>query len=822
MTNPLDDLKRISLEMEQAADLAALKTLFFRLKEIEQNNPDDFDVFVAVNQARQHLVARGTALQQQTAPRLAPAMPPVTPLTPAASFPGTAAPATPEPAPATPLEPATPQVPEVVPAPPPSAFTKSVPPASARPPVKPPVPAAATPAPSHSRSNRNRALVFGAIGGLAIAIGLIVFVVYQSGKGSAGDTPGARAVQVDLATVPPGASVRVIPAQAASAGSSGTTCTSNCRLSLAPGDYQVTASLAGFEPAAGSVRVTVGRRAEMSLTLQPQTQSLRLLTDLDQGKVVLDSQPPADLQEGQLVFDKVPRGSHTVKIAGRSGDVSFSFDIGDARLPAVVGPVTAHNMMAVLVASFGWKARVVTSAPLKLAVNGQPEGDVGPAGKDVASFQPGMDEIVVGEGREQRKMSETFGTTPMLTAFLKSDVNAGTLIVSAGQDDVRVFLNDKEYRRRTQRGQLRIQTLGKVTVRVAKNGFLDQPPQTAEVKKGEEVRLQFVLKPQPQFGSLQIRGGMPGAEVILNQKSVGSVGPDGVFNYDTVQPGEGAIELRHAQYTPKRLQRRFQAGQAVVLTGADVVLVSANATIHLTRSPAASTVTYRRAEETAAHEVRGNQIELPAGSYVVAASAPGFTETTTRLQLVGGENRAVDLTLTRERPAAPTPAPVVTHGIADFEDPQSWKKEGDVWVHKGGGFLPYKVPAKGVFTFTVQLLKGGSVFRAGKIRWCLQYIDSNNYLLSELDRRNFWTGVVEKGEKLERKKATHNLESPKAFTIQIDVTSEQLVQKLRAGNAWIVLDTFTEAGRDFSKGKFGFLVQGNDEIAISDFTFVGK
>jgi hypothetical protein len=418
-------------------------------------------------------------------------------------------------------------------------------------------------------------------------------------------------------------------------------------------------------------------------------------------------------------------------------------------------------------------------------------------------------------------MSETFGAAPMLTAFLKTDVNAGTLIVSIGQDDVRVFLNDKEYRRRTQRGQLRVQTLGKVTVRVAKSGFQDEPAQTVEVKKGAEVRLQFDLKPQPQFGSLQIHGAMAGAEVLVDQKNAGTVGPDGSFSLSAIQPGDHTIELRREQYLPKRLQRSIHAGQAVVLAGADVVLAAANGAIRLTRNPASATITYRRGDETESHPARGNQIELPPGSYAFSASAPGFIESTTRVQLAAGENREVDFTLARERQAA-APPPVVASGMAEFEDAQSWKPDGDSWVHKGGGFVPYKLPPKGVFTFTVQLLKGGRVFRAGQIRWCLQYLDPKNYLLYEMDQKNFWAGVIEKGKRGERVKAPHNLGNQKAFTIQIEVTPDRLVQKVRVGDEWKVLDTFVEPGRDFTQGKFGFLIQGNDEIAISDFKFLPK
>ena len=52
------------------------------------------------------------------------------------------------------------------------------------------------------------------------------------------------------------------------------------------------------------------------------------------------------------------------------------------------------------------------------------------------------------------------------------------------------------------------------------------------------------------------------------------------------------------------------------------------------------------------------------------------------------------------------------------------------------------------------------------------------------------------------------------------MTPDRVVQKVRVGDEWKVLDTFTEPGRDFTQGKFGFLVQGNDEIGISDFKFL--
>jgi hypothetical protein len=817
----VEELKRLGEQIESASELAALKPIYFRLNEIILAFPDDFDLQFIGHEIKQRLMARGTLLKQQETspppplppPSMPAAQPPVLPT----SFLDTVAPA-----PAAPTEP--PVVPAATPLPPSFPLFDSTPPEQPppglavtpenppQPPTRPPVPA---PAPPRPKLNWNRAVVIGPITGLLVALALIFLVVHQARKRN------VPAVQVDIATTPPGASVRVAAQQPAARGSNETACTSNCKMMLTPGTYQVSASLDGFEPRVGAVTVTARQPAVVRLTLQPQAQSVRLLTDLNQGQVVVDDRPPADLQEGQLVLDKVAPGAHTVKVTGQNADASFSFEIMDARLPAVAVPVKARNMIAVLVASFGKQARVVTNAgPWKLAVNGQPQSDAGPVATDLTGFQPGVNEIVVGQGPDQRNMSETFGAAPMLTAFLKTDVNAGTLIVSTGQDGVRVFLNDKEYRRPTQRGQLRVQVLGKVTVRVAKRGFQDEPSQTVEVKKGAELRLQFDLKAQPQFGSLQIHGGTAGSEVLVDQKNAGTVGPDGAFSLSTIEPGDHTIELRREQYLPKRLQRSFHAGQAIVLAGADAVLAAAIGAMRFTRNPASSIVTYRRGDETESHEVRGNQIELPPGGYAFSASAPGFAEATIRIQLAAGENRTVDFALARERPA--TPPPVAASGMAEFEDAQSWKKDGDSWVHKGGGFVPFSLPPKGVFTFTVELLKGGGVFRAGQIRWCFQYRDSKNYLLYEMDRKSFWAGVIEKGKRLERVKAPLNLGNQKAFTIRIEVTPDRLLQEVRVGGEWKVLDTFAEPGRDFTQGKFGFLIQGNDEIAISDFKFLPK
>lgn len=805
--NPLDELKRLERQIESVTDLAGLKPIFFRLEEIAKQNVNEFDVQLAVGDLKQQMVNRGTQLKETKEGKLpvaapSPVPPPMPPM-PAAATPPPAPPPAPVPAPMPPAMSAPPALPPVArnPQPPPAPVapppnwpapersiaygsgisqspqgawattentpvTTTPPPAGSRPIPpqikKPPIskPAAKTPSPP-SGAWMGPVLIGALLGLVVVAIIVGVLVHKRRQKAAA----LAAAVQVQIATTPPGASVRI---------NGDPQCTSDCSLGLAPGNYSITAFLDGYEPAASGIAVNPGQPVSVSLTLEPQAQSLRILTDLDQGKVAMDDQPPADLQEGQFIVDRVLPGPHTVKITGRSGDASFAFVIADAKPPSIAGPVVVRNLDAVLVASLGNQAHVVTShGPLKLAVNGQAEEDAGPAGVDLKTFQPGVDELVLGEGKDQVSVKESFGPAPMLTAFLKSGVSTGTLIVSTGEDDVRVFVNNRDVGRTTQRGQVRIQILGPVSVRVAKDGFDAPPVQTAEVKKGAETRLDFKLKAAAKFSTLQVVGGTSGAEVLIDQRSLGTVGPDGGFSNGAVAPGDHVVELRRDQYGTHRLQRNFRAGQTVTISGGDAILAA-------------------------------NPSPVPAPPPPKPEPAPAPAPVIAR----------------KELPPAPAPK---AGTMDDWEDPAAWKLTGGVWLHQGKGFVAYKLPPNGVFTFTVELVKGGNFLRGGKIAWCLQYIDGKNYSLYEMDNKNFWARVVTKGKTTER---THvqlkDLAKQKSFTIQIDVTPEHVVHKMFAGGEWVNLDSWAETGRNFSEGKFGFLVQGNEEIGLTEFKFQPK
>ena len=309
---------------------------------------------------------------------------------------------------------------------------------------------------------------------------------------------------------------------------------------------------------------------------------------------------------------------------------------------------------------------------------------------------------------------------------------------------------------------MRIQTIGNVEVRVAKVGFENSPPQTAVVKKGSEVRLEFKMKPAPTSATLRIEGATPGAEVLIDQRNAGTVASDGSFQADSVPPGEHVIGLRRDKFSPKQFSRNFTAGQTVTITGSDAVLVA----------------------------------ERPA--------APPPPPPAPKLE-----------------PVAPKPPPIRITSMEGFESQEGWmQQDNGVWRHKGGGFLTYKLPSNGVYTFAVYLVKGGNLFRGGKVRWVTDYVDSKNYVLSELDDNNLTVKDYVNGKPSDHGKFKHNVESKdKAWAIQIEISPERLIQKIQKDQQWVTLDTWTSAEHKFTDGKFGFNVQGNDEIGVSDFKF---
>jgi hypothetical protein len=306
----------------------------------------------------------------------------------------------------------------------------------------------------------------------------------------------------------------------------------------------------------------------------PATPTLRLYTDLVPGTVTIDDGEPQDLKDGELVLDNLQPGQHSIKVVGHSGNAAFTFDVTEKAAPRIVSIPAASNAMAVLVSAEDGKAHLVTNADnSEVALDGKPAGQVGPDGLSLDNLGKIDHDLQVTQGKDRQRFVLTYTAAPALTVYVKSDPNAGTVVLAAGQDGVDVYIDDVLYRRKTDRGQVRIPLkVGDYTIRVHKTGFIDPPPKSVTVKKAEETSVDFRLDPVPQIATLSVKGALQGTMIYVDKDLAAVIGADGNANISNVKPGDHTIELRREQALPKKFQRSFRTGDIVLLSGPDVTL----------------------------------------------------------------------------------------------------------------------------------------------------------------------------------------------------------------------------------------------------------
>ena len=386
--------------------------------------------------------------------------------------------------------------------------------------------------------------------------------------------------------------------------------------------------------------------------------------------------------------------------------------------------------------------------------------------------------------------------------------NLGTLLVVAGQNEARVFLNGKLQRELTQAGQLRLPNLEPkdYVVQVSKSGFQDPPAQKIRVRKDEQARLTFSLQPQPRpnvlpqprLASLTIQGGAPGATVLIDQTLVGTIQPDGTLSVSTINPGDHTVELRKERFKPRQFKKHFDAGGTISLAAADAALEAAPSELKITFTPANATVVIVKGDLLKMVS-SGVLLNLAPGTYTLTArTAERFTRSST-LEVVAGQSKTLNLSL----------AP---NGMSKWDDPAAWKQEGDSFIHKGGDFVLYGViPASGTFSFSAMLTKGHS------LQWVVNYTDARNYVLFQMDDNNFYRTAIRNGEKTDQIIVPDKSDKKSLRTLQIRVSPTEVVHQIKHGDRWTVLDRWTQPGANLSLGKFGFYMPGNDQVALSSF-----
>jgi serine/threonine-protein kinase len=310
----------------------------------------------------------------------------------------------------------------------------------------------------------------------------------------------------------------------------------------------------------------------------PQLAGLRVYTDLENAKVALDGNDVGALEGGQFSLDNLSDGRHSLEISDGAIQAKISILTAHDSMPLIQGPLEADNLKAIAVSNGPHRGQVVSSyGPMPASMDGKEIGALSSSPLELPDLLPGTHDLVVGTGKDEKKVSFQVGATPALTVFLSANRNVGNLLVVAGEDGATVLLNGRKYPRTTKHGQLVIANLEpkRYTVSVLKEGFQNAPPQEVSVQRGQGAQLIFTLQPVSAVASLVIAGATPLAQVLLDGKPLGAIQQDGSFSASNIKPGSHTVVLKKDSFKPKELQRQFVAGGSVTLAANEVALESA-------------------------------------------------------------------------------------------------------------------------------------------------------------------------------------------------------------------------------------------------------
>jgi serine/threonine protein kinase/cytochrome c-type biogenesis protein CcmH/NrfG len=531
---------------------------------------------------------------------------------------------------------------------------------------------------------------------------------------------------------------------------------SDSQLHLRAGQHQLTAQKEGFQPATINVDLKPGSSSPYNVTLRPLDATFHLFTPFKKGDLYWDDKSSELIaNDGQLAIGALDPGKHTLRIESAPSKATISFENQPLTLPVLQRPAVS-GIDAVAVATYRDQAVLSSSmADLPVLIDNQPAGKLANGSLTLKDLAPGPHTLTLGEWTGNFDA----GPAPSLNVYLASLASQGKLFVDIqGSENAHVFIDGAD-RGVAKKGRYFL-TLdpGNYDVGVSDQGFITPPSQKIQLRKGAASKLSFVLAPQPAPPLI--------APVVAPPpKLVGSV------------------------------------------------------TVGVT--PANAEVRYTRNGESASQVFRQPSMNMDAGSYLFTAHAAGYVDSRKTVDVLGGGSQTVNFGLSLAKEPHREPDKIVhTMKAEDWDKP--WSQEGEWVARQGGDFVLYKfTPAAGIFRFAISPKASRGFLGMGgnpKMRWVIGYLDPKNYIEFQIDKQTYSSEEYRNGKKIEHAKKKHGLEAT-GFSIQMTVTAGKISVEIGTGDHYEKLDEWSDADRNLTEGRFGFLLPNQDQIYMANFSF---
>jgi hypothetical protein len=245
----------------------------------------------------------------------------------------------------------------------------------------------------------------------------------------------------------------------------------------------------GFAHLRRRIELVPGSPLAVQLPLTPLPGTLRVITDVETAEVALDGQPLTGVGH-EFDAESVKPGKHKLTIASEKAHGSVTFAMNPAAPPVAERP-TAMNMTVAAIARFADSGSVISNDPARIGLTRGPIVEAGPEAKPLP-VEPGQNAELLRTGLAKRTVSLTHATVPSLSVL--AALQTGSLVVVAGADNVSVWINDKMSRRQPHNGRLYFWSLipGQYVVRVVKAGVADRSMKVL-VEKDKQTSAEFLL-----------------------------------------------------------------------------------------------------------------------------------------------------------------------------------------------------------------------------------------------------------------------------------------------------------------------------------------
>jgi serine/threonine-protein kinase len=573
---------------------------------------------------------------------------------------------------------------------------------------------------------------------------------------------------------------------------------------LSPGEHTIEAFVTGYKPAKQTITLTpnVPKPFPVPLKLEPELVRLRLSSGLKSGQVKLDDHPPVELQEGSFGNDDVSLAMEHIfsLIQAKKDTLTFSFRADPGGMVQIPGPIRATDVNVVLITTLGSNGRIFASNPsLKGGLKDSTPQPIPALGLELHEITP-TSQVTIVDGKSEQTFPLEVGNSPTLLISLADDPNLGTLQVDNQAPGVEWWTDGRKPSPLRQGKTLRGLPPGPHVIYLMREGF-EPVNQTVEVKKGELLPFRVPeWKAVVRSAYLAMEGATPGAQVLVDGVSLGSVADDGSFKPTEVAPGSHRITLGKPDFESKQLEKRFEVGKTIFISGLDGQLIQLGS-LEFRVDPVDATITYKRAEEAQAHAAENRRpVSVRAGSYVVTATANGYHQNQETVPVEAGRPNVITWNLLAVEEIKAPPPPASPPPSSPFQDPATWTSDGIWRIHKSTD-IGWMRRTEGVFQIEFPRQGGIPVRRKIKnIEWVLDQRSSRDRIEYSFD-----FGSLERkasiGGKVEKTKVSVSGKSGDSYSLQIEIGPEQILIRDAQGKE---LDRYQRPNRNQPVGRFGF------------------